>query len=129
MSAITKIATAELDPLSHGPACRRLFEMMDHADTFGKTDEELLPLQLAAAQEYFERRRSQVRILDKRAQDTGIDKIRTFEDIVPLLFSPYDLQDLSRYLCNQGAVESYESVAEHAVGRAASLDFHGRNLS
>jgi hypothetical protein len=72
---------------SAGPARQRLFDMMDHDDVFSKTDAELLPLQLAAAQENFAERRDQVKILALRAEGSKISRIRSFADIVPLLFS------------------------------------------
>lgn len=49
--------------------------------------EELLPLQIKAAQELFALRRKQIAVLDRRATETGIDRITTLEDMVPLLFS------------------------------------------
>ncbi len=42
--------------------------------------------QLLAAQELFALRRQQIPLLARRAQDAGIDAIRRFEDLVPLLF-------------------------------------------
>jgi len=48
---------------------------------------ELQPLQLQAAQELFETRRSQIPLLERRAADAGIQSIRSFEDLVPLLFA------------------------------------------
>ena len=71
----------------YGPARRQIFDMMNDPDTFAKSDEELLPAQLAAAQEYFEEMRPRVKILDKRAKDTRTDSIKDFTDIVELLFS------------------------------------------
>jgi hypothetical protein len=48
---------------------------------------ELLPLQMAAAQELFEQRRRQIPLLAKRAEDAGIDAIREPADLLPLLFA------------------------------------------
>ena len=87
MNSIVEFTANPSATLAFGPARRRIFDMIDHADTFGKSNEELLPAQIAAAQEYFEEMRPRVRILDKRAQETGTEKITRMEDIVPLLFS------------------------------------------
>lgn len=87
MSAVIKPIQSSNGTRSYSPARQRIFDMIDHADTFGKSDEELIPAQIAAAQEYFEELRPKVRILDKRAQETGIEKITKMEDLVPLLFS------------------------------------------
>ena len=87
MSAALESATTNTAPEIYGPARQRILDMLEHEDTFGKSDEELLPLQLAAAQEYFDEKRDQVRILAMRAEAAGITRIRSFEDIVPLLFS------------------------------------------
>src|SRR6185436_3804624 len=86
-TTLEKVRETPATKPTYGPARQRIFDMIDHDDTFGKTDKELLPLQIAAAQEYFEERRAQVRILEKRSEDTGVSKITSFEDIVPLLFS------------------------------------------
>lgn len=48
---------------------------------------EISALQIKAAQEMFALRRGQISVLDRRARETGIDAINSFEDIVPLLFS------------------------------------------
>src|SRR6185436_2947079 len=86
-TTLEKVRETPATKPTYGPARQRIFDMIDHDDTFGKTDEELLPLQIAAAQEYFEERRSQVRILARRSEDIGVNEIKSFDDIVPLLFS------------------------------------------
>jgi hypothetical protein len=45
------------------------------------------PLRLAAAQELFAERREQIPLLSRRAADAGITQLRSFADIVPLLFA------------------------------------------
>jgi hypothetical protein len=87
MSAVPKSVSQPAGLPPTGPARQRIFDMIGHGDVFDKSDAELLPLQLAAAQEYFEERRDQVRILALRAEGTGISRIRSFADVVPLLFS------------------------------------------
>jgi hypothetical protein len=48
---------------------------------------DLAGLQLEAARERFTELRSQVRILDQRAADVGVDAIETMRDLVPVLFA------------------------------------------
>src|SRR3984893_13619981 len=67
---------------------RRLLDLIVDPDAAYALDAaELQPLQLQAAQELFESRRSQIPLLERRAADAGIDSIRSFEDLVPLLFA------------------------------------------
>jgi len=61
--------------------------IVDPDSAYARTEDELEPLQLQAAQELFETRRRQIPLLDKRAADAGIDSIRSFADLVPLLFA------------------------------------------
>lgn len=56
-------------------------------EAFAMPSEELEPLQLRAAQEFFEQRRGQIAVLDRRAREMGVERIEALEDIVPLLFS------------------------------------------
>lgn len=72
------------------PVRDRLFDMTAERGIIGAytiPHAELDALQLQAAQEMFALRRGQIRVLDRRATEAGIDKIEKFEDIVPLLFS------------------------------------------
>ena len=48
---------------------------------------EVGPRQLQAAQEVFEQRMEQIPLLRKRAADAGITRIRSLDDLVPLLFA------------------------------------------
>jgi hypothetical protein len=70
------------------PLRRRLVEMsLDPDRAFKLSSSELDPLRLAAAQELFAERRVQIPLLNRRAQDAGIDAISSFDNIVPLLFA------------------------------------------
>src|SRR3984957_15429221 len=82
-SASSAIAARELPPLR-----RNLVEMSLNPDQAFNTCAALLdPLRLAAAQELFTERREQIPLLARRAADAGITQLRSFADIVPLLFS------------------------------------------
>jgi hypothetical protein len=56
-------------------------------DPFRGAPDNLAELQLAAVRERFAQRRQQIRVLDKRARETGVSQIDTMADIVPLLFA------------------------------------------
>ncbi len=56
-------------------------------DPFRTAPDDLAALQLAAIRERFAERRQQIRTLDRRAQEAGVDEIRTLDDVVPLLFA------------------------------------------
>jgi hypothetical protein len=67
---------------------RKLLDLIVDPDAAYALDAaELEPLQLQAAQELFETRRRQIPLLERRAADAGIQSIRSFEDLVPLLFA------------------------------------------
>lgn len=68
-------------------ALRQLLDLVQVDDPFRNAPDNLLELQLAAAQERLAERRQQIRVLDQRATDRGIERIATLDDIVPLLFS------------------------------------------
>ncbi|MFP3563058.1 hypothetical protein [Paraburkholderia sp. SIMBA_030] len=56
-------------------------------DPFRRHPDNLRALQLTAMQERFAQRREQIKLLGRRAADTGIDEIRNEADVVPLLFA------------------------------------------
>jgi len=70
------------------PAGKNLVDMILDPDyAFSRSSAEIVPLQLRAAQELFQERREQIPLLRKRADDAGIAKISSLEDLVPLLFT------------------------------------------
>ena len=54
---------------------------------FNQSAEAIRPLQLQAAQELFERRIDQIPLLRRRADEAGLTKITSFDQIIPLLFA------------------------------------------
>jgi hypothetical protein len=65
----------------------QLLDLVDAEDPFAFPNEVILPLQIAAAQESFERLRGVIPLLDSRAEQLGIEDITSLGDVVPLLFS------------------------------------------
>lgn len=69
-------------------ARRQLLRLIDTPDAaYDQPAAELRDLQLRAAQELFAERRTQIPLVRKLANDAEIDQIRSFADLVPLLFS------------------------------------------
>jgi hypothetical protein len=68
-------------------ALQQLLNLAGVDDPFAAAPANLVELQIAAAQERLEQRRKQIRVLDQRATDRGVDRIERLEDIVSLLFS------------------------------------------
>jgi hypothetical protein len=70
------------------PRRQQLLEMILEPDTaFDQPVSDIVPMQLRAAQELFEQRREQIPLLKRRAEEAGIDRIKSLQDIVPLLFA------------------------------------------
>lgn len=54
---------------------------------FDQDPEALLPRQLQVANDLFQQRRHQIPLIERRAGEAGVDVIRRFDDLVPLLFA------------------------------------------
>jgi hypothetical protein len=67
-------------------AVERLTRLVDAQDRFDYSAPELRDAQVAALDERFQDRRSRIKLLGHRAAEAGVDKIRSVEDIVPVLF-------------------------------------------
>lgn len=66
----------------------QLLEMILDPDTaYDQPASDIAALQLHAAQELFEQRRTQIPLVARRAEEAGISRIESFADIVPLLFA------------------------------------------
>jgi hypothetical protein len=68
-------------------AAEQLLSMWDIADPWSYDLNDIAALQLSALRDRFAERRGQLKVLDQRARDQGIDQIDRLEDAVPLLFS------------------------------------------
>lgn len=70
------------------PVRQQLLDLIVNPDeAYNLSEADLIPLQLEAAQALFEERLEQIPLLRKRAEDAGIEKINSFDDLVPLLFA------------------------------------------
>jgi len=61
--------------------------MLHQPNCYTMPQSELVPLQLEAARELLAERRQQLPILDRRARETGVDRLEKLDDLIPLLFS------------------------------------------
>ena len=67
---------------------QQLLEMILDPDTaYDQPASDIAALQLQAAQELFEERRTQIPLVARRAEEAGITRIESLADIVPLLFA------------------------------------------
>ena len=65
----------------------RLVNMVDDKNPFEMSFDDVRDAQLAAVNERFQSRVSEIKLLQNRAEEGGVKEIRSMEDIVPLLFA------------------------------------------
>ncbi|API59888.1 hypothetical protein BSL82_11670 [Tardibacter chloracetimidivorans] len=70
-----------------GKASGPIKEMCARPDPYLYSPSQVLPIQLEASREMFARMRPLIPVLDRRASDTGVDRIDSIKDLVPLLLS------------------------------------------
>jgi hypothetical protein len=70
------------------PIRQQLLDLITDPDrAYDLPPREVEARQLQAAQELFEQRRRQIPLVARRAEEAGIESIRSFDDLVPLLFA------------------------------------------
>lgn len=79
--------SAAIERMSAGSAVERLKRLAGAPDRFDLSAADLMPTQLAAANELLQDRIGRIRLLRNRAETGGITQILTLTDIVPLLFA------------------------------------------
>ncbi len=70
-----------------GPAVEAVTSLIGEPDPFLRTPEEVESMQVDALRERFAVGREVLPLIERRAQDGGIDEIKTLADIVPLLLA------------------------------------------
>ena len=85
-----------------GPIRRQLLDMILRDDRYDLPASYLDPLRLEAARELFAERREQIPVLRRRAEDSGVNDVSTFADLVPLLFSHTVYKSYPQNLVEQG---------------------------
>lgn len=89
-----------------GAIRKQLLDMILRDDRYDLPASELDPLRLAAAREVFAERREQIPVLRKRADESGVTGIRSFDDLVPLLFAHTVYKSYPQNLVEQGKWEA-----------------------
>lgn len=84
------------------PIRRQLLDLILQPDAYDQPAVRIRPLQLEAARELFAQRREQIPVLRRRADESGVTEIRTFADLVPLLFSHTVYKSYPNALVEQG---------------------------
>lgn len=85
-----------------GPIRQQLLDMILRDDRYDLPAAELDPLRLEAARELFAERREQIPVLRKRTEESGVTEIRSFHDLVPLLFAHTVYKSYPQNLVDQG---------------------------
>jgi hypothetical protein len=81
---------------------RDLVESILDPGVFDRADPDLEAKQLEAAREVFAERRGQIGLLRRRAEEAGIDEIRSTHDLVPLLFAHTAYKSYPQSFVDQG---------------------------
>ena len=69
-----------------GSAVETLTSLAQSADRFTHSHDDLRQTQIEAMNERFQARKDRIKLLGHRARETGIEEVRSREDIAPLLF-------------------------------------------
>jgi hypothetical protein len=83
-------------------ALQEIFRLAEADDPYRSAPKNLYELQLEAARERVVQRRKQIRLLDRRAQETGIDEVRRPKDLVTLLFADSNYKSYPDSFIDQG---------------------------
>lgn len=67
-------------------AVEKLTSLVEDPDRYDIPNEEIRDLQIEAMNERFQERKDQIKLLAHRAKQAGITEVRSYEDMVPLLF-------------------------------------------
>lgn len=73
--------------MTNSAAVAELFSLQASGDPYLHSPQDLLDLQLRAVDDLLAERRTQIKLLQQRADAEGIDTIRRLSEVVPLLFS------------------------------------------
>ena len=83
-------------------ALQTLTELVHDDDPYRHAPDNLQALQLEAVRERFAQRRKQIRVLDHRAREAGVDELRSLNDAVGLLFADANYKSYPEAFIDQG---------------------------
>ena len=107
-----------------GSAVDRLLQLQNEKDPYGIAPDDLLPLQLEAANERLSSRVDDIPLLRNRAQAGGITKVAELADLVPLLFAHSAYKSYSESWLTEGPdPENWSTICESrsSVGAGGSI--------
>jgi hypothetical protein len=79
-----------------------LVDAAEHEDVFDRVWDDIEARQLEAARELFAERIEQIPVLRRRASESGVSEIRSFDDLVPLLFAHTSYKSYPASFVEQG---------------------------
>lgn len=109
-------------------ALDKLLSLIGDVNVYDNGPDNLAELQLHAARERVKQRRGQIAVLDKRAHDTGVDAIDSFDDLVPLLFSHTNYKSYPESLVDNQRWEMMNLWLQSLSTRKISQDIDMRGV-
>ena len=100
--------------------------MVSLDDPFRDAPANLREIQLQALKERFDEKRQQIKIVDRRATDAGIDEITSLDDVVPLLFTHTNYKSYPEAFIDKSQWKHLSMWLQTLTGeQAASVDVDG----
>ena len=109
-----------------GSACDKLCAFLGEPDPFDHTYAELEPLWIDAFNERLAERREQIPVLAKLVESTGVERISSLDEIVPLLFAHSNYKSYPTTLVTKGKWSGMNAWLDTvSTQRAKGLDVDG----
>jgi hypothetical protein len=102
-----------------------ILRLVTQADPYRNVPAGLLDLQMTALRERFAERRQQIKILDRRASETGVDEIRALADVVPLLFAHTNYKSYPESFVDKGQWAHMNLWLQTMSSRPVNVDVAG----
>jgi hypothetical protein len=106
-------------------AVDEILRLVEHPDPYRDVPANLAELQLAAVHERFAERRPQIKILDRRATETGVSEVRSIEDMVPLLFAHTNYKSYPESFVDKGQWDHMNLWLQTMSSRPVSVEVTG----
>jgi hypothetical protein len=103
-----------------------LIESILEPGVFDRADPDIEAKQLEAARELFAERRGQIGLLRRRAEEAGVDEIKSMRDLVPLLFAHTAYKSYPQSFIDQGRwVRMLQWMQTLSVDRTDNVNVDG----
>jgi len=100
-------------------ALQTLVGLVDHPDPYRHAPDQLYRLQVEAINERFAQKRKQIKLLDHRAREGGIEQVRHLQDAIPLLFADANFKSYPEAFVEQGRWDRMtrwlQTLSAHAI--------------